>query len=1275
MVEDHPQVDLNKEQEIVMSDQRTLESGEVSRRRLIISTLQEVLGRLFSREAAEIDIDTPLINLGADSLFLLQASQSIQKEFSVKVPFRLLLEDLSTVSALAMHLDERLPAEFATAQFAPGLSAGVPQSPPHVETETRREIMPNVAVAQGMTATTESKQTFEDRSVIQARALETPAPSEVSNIAPDGLIQRIIAQQLQISAGQLELMAQQLELLRNGDTDDGRSGLPDLAQRTASQQTHQVVGDNTYAAPTQARAIAAEESAASGAMPVTEATAQEVSTAKPQTFEPDTWVAFQPFKKKSATTLSERQSKHLAELIARFTRRTKESKRLAEAYRPFLADSRGVTGFRMPWKEMVYLITIERGQGSHIWDVDGNEYIDLNMGFGALLFGHSPSFIIEPLKQQLENGIQLGPQAQLAGKAAQLICELTGVERAAFCNSGTEAVMTALRLARAVTGRTKIALFEGCYHGTFDGVLVRGDLTPDGHLRALPLAPGVPQHMIENILMLKYDSQESLEILKAHAHELAAVLIEPPRSRRPDVQPKAFLQELRKITREAGAALIFDEVVTGFRFHPGGAQALFDVQADLVTYGKAVGGGLPVAVIAGRAEYMDAVDGGQWHYGDASYPAADVTYFTGTYFKHPMIMPALWSSLNHIKERGLRLQEELDAKTTYIVNELAAYLEKTQTPMRMARLGSLFRFLYPGDLKYIDLFYYHLLEKGIYLSETRNCFLSTAHTDEDLEQIIRIVKESVEEMRAGGFLPGVTSSAAADSANSNSSARKSSDVSTYLPSEHREPGASAISSAANAGSDANQNVQVPLTESQKQLWTLAHLSDEGARAYNQSVTLLLHGPLNLSAMRSALQQIVDRHEILRTTFNADGDYQQIAPSLGINLPLIDFAHLELPERQSQLGEWLAEEAQQTFDFVHGPLLKAFMLELEEQEHVLVITTHHIISDGWSFGALLGELKELYGAECKGEPSQLRRPRRFSEYARLKAEEQQGREMDQDEIYWLAQFASAVPVLELPNDHARLPVRTFSGAQQRLIMQASLKDDLKQLSARQNCTLFMLLFGAFNLLLHHLTGQNDLVVGIPSAGQTSTDAGYLIGYCVNLLPLRSRLGGDMAFTEYLASLKDTMADAYDHQDYPYSKLLKKLNLSHAPGRSPLVEAVFNLDRSGPDPSFYGLQVEVAGNHNHASKFDVTFDVTETETGLVLDCEYNTDLFDRHTTRLWMEHYESILRAIAERPAIRLDEMRALLQAAERQQQDTQVRELREAQVKKLSSSKRQVVSLS
>lgn len=1270
-----------------MSEQRAAQPEQTARQDLIISMLADVLARLFGRHASELDPHLPLINMGADSLFLLQASQAIKKTFDVKVPFRLLLEELSTIEALAHHLDEKLPPTFAanktTVTAAAPPAAPLPQPAPDNNKPSGSEATPEPTGRRAATppATERRETTFAHTPPVvsaEVSKAESHAVTHEGGAEHDDALQQIIAQQLQISTHQLELMSQQLELLRGAEyvTDQSTAAesfqLETDAAPPSSSSPESV--ENSFAVSADTVAGASVNTTGNASVnPTPDASVNTTAGgASVRAIEPDTFVPFQPFKKNATAALDERQRAHLEALIARINRRMPGSKQLTQKYRPVLADSRAVAGFRLLWKEMAFPLVIERGEGSHIWDVDGNEYVDMNMGFGSLLFGHSPSFIIETLREQLSNGLQLGPQAHVAGRVAQLICELTGVERAAFCNSGTEAVMTALRLARAVTGRSKIALFEGCYHGTFDGVLVRGDKNDDGSLRAVPMAPGVPEHMIEDVLLLKYNSPESIETLKAHAHELAAVLIEPPRSRRPDVQPKAFLQELRRLTEDAGIALIFDEVVTGFRFHPGGAQAMFDIKADLVTYGKAVAGGLPAAVIAGRAAFMDAVDGGQWNYGDSSYPEADVTYFTGTYFKHPLIMPALLATLNYVKERGLSLQEELDEKTSYVVDTVNAYLEETQTPMKVVRLGSLFRFLYPGELKYADLFYYHLLEKGVYLSETRNFFMSSAHTAADLEHLIRAVRESVEEMREGGFLPGVAPVAPGDSATQGSTKGSANGraVLPFAPSTNAPAAAAAASSSSSSAA-----TRVPLTESQKQVWALAQLSEEGARAYNLSTGLRLRGQLDVDALRSAFQQVVDRHEALRATFSPAGDYQEIAPALKVNAPLIDFSQAAPGEREAEVATWLREEAQREFDLTHGPLLKAFILKLEEDRHVFVLTAHHLITDGWSFGTLLGELKELYSATCRGVACELRPPKRFSEYARQQAAKQGGVEMADAEAFWLNQFADARPVLDLPTDWPRADVQTFEGAQERLELHPDLGAGLKILGAREGCTQFMILLAAFKVLLHHLTDQPDLVVGIPSAGQITPDGGYLIGYCVNLLPLRSRIEDSMTFSGYLNSLKGVLADAYDYQDYPFSKLLKRLNLPRVPGRSPLVEAVFNLDRAGASPNFHGLDVEVVPNHNHSSKFDVTFDVTETQTNLTLDCEYAVSLFERETARLWMQHYETILRAVVARPEITIAELRAELRAATEDKQAAQRQELEQVQLKKISTMRRKAVQRS
>lgn len=248
----------------------------------------------------------------------------------------------------------------------------------------------------------------------------------------------------------------------------------------------------------------------------------------------------------------------MQKFISSYIQRTKKSKHLTQQYRPVLADNRVSAGFNFPFKEILYPIVAKRSLGSRIWDVDGNEYIDLMMGLGVNLFGHNPPFIKEVLQEQLEKGIQLGPQSDMTGEVAELICEFTGMERVTFSNTGTEAVMTAIRLARTVTGRNKIALFSDSYHGHSDGTLVKLEKI-GSNLHTVPIAPGIPANIAEDVLVLDYGNPQSLSIIQAHEQELAAVLVVPVPTTRPDLQPKIFLQQLRQLTEQAGIALIFDE--------------------------------------------------------------------------------------------------------------------------------------------------------------------------------------------------------------------------------------------------------------------------------------------------------------------------------------------------------------------------------------------------------------------------------------------------------------------------------------------------------------------------------------------------------------------------------------------------------------------------------------------------------------------------------------------------------------------------------------------
>ncbi|MBE9170809.1 aspartate aminotransferase family protein [Pleurocapsales cyanobacterium LEGE 06147] len=461
-----------------------------------------------------------------------------------------------------------------------------------------------------------------------------------------------------------------------------------------------------------------------------------------------------PIKTEAKENQVSHQQKYLKKFIARYTERTKTSKRLTQAYRPVLADNRASAGFSLPFKEIVYPIIAKRSQGSRIWDVDGNEYLDITMGLGVNLFGHNPSFIKEALEEQLEKGIQLGSQSELVGEVAELICELTGMERVTFSNTGTEAVMTAIRLARSATGRKKIVIFSGSYHGHFDGTLVKAQ-TVDGNLSVVPISPGVLPNVADNIVVLDYGNPQSLDVIKAQGQELAAVLVVPVQTGRPDLQPKKFLQQLRQITKESGIVLIFDEMVTGFRIHPGGAQAWFGVKADMATYGKIVGGGMPIGIIAGKADYMDGIDGGMWTYGDTSYPQAKTTFFAGTFCRHPLAMAAARAVLKHLKTQGPALQERLNQRTSQFVQTLNTYFEAEGFSMRMANFGSFFGpassgFL-PSDT--LSLFICHLIDREVHVLHRGGVYLSTAHTDEDVDYIIQAMKDSCEELRERGFLP------------------------------------------------------------------------------------------------------------------------------------------------------------------------------------------------------------------------------------------------------------------------------------------------------------------------------------------------------------------------------------------------------------------------------------------------------------------------------------------------------------------------------------------
>lgn len=528
---------------------------------------------------------------------------------------------------------------------------------------------------------------------------------------------------LGLIAQQLQLLSKQVELL---------TGSPQPVYTPAP------VVNNTIARPVAAAAVPSADN-------LSELSAEEqIEIRKP-------FGATARIERK-ASALAPAQQEYLADLIKRYNSKTIKSKNYTEENRGHMADPRVVSGFKPATKEMVYSIVINKSKGSHFWDLDGNDYVDALNGFGSSMLGYQPDVIKAALIDQIEKGYEIGPQHELSGEVCKLICEFTEFDRAALCNTGSEAVLGAMRIARTVTGRSLIVAFTGSYHGIVDEVIVRGTKK----LKTFPAAPGIMPEAVENMLILDYGTDESLRIIKERAHELAAVLVEPVQSRRPEFQPVEFLKKVREVTAAAGTALIFDEVISGFRFHPRGTQGLFGIKADLGTYGKVAGGGISVGIIAGTRKFMDALDGGSWQFGDDSIPEIGVTYFAGTFVRHPLTLATTKASLLYMKEQGPQLQIGLTEKTNYLANALNDICIKLNVPLMIVNYGSLWRIKFIEEYLYSELLFTLMRHKNVHILDGFPCFMTTAHSQDDLGKIISAFEESLTELKAAAFVPDYT---------------------------------------------------------------------------------------------------------------------------------------------------------------------------------------------------------------------------------------------------------------------------------------------------------------------------------------------------------------------------------------------------------------------------------------------------------------------------------------------------------------------------------------
>ncbi|WP_143294837.1 aminotransferase class III-fold pyridoxal phosphate-dependent enzyme, partial [Burkholderia pseudomallei] len=932
--------------------------------------LRDAIAEALETSPDRVDPTVPFIEMGADSLVLMAAARKIEAAFGVRIPMRAFFDELSTMEALATYLAAESPRPAAASDRAPA----APSSPGFVAQVVREQLAlmrRQLDLLEGRRAAGEPEMPDDAARALRA---ESARAERMGDRGEDGRREE---------GGSEEGRGEW-----HGGGKDGHGGGDGSGKGGDGSDT----GRAAPAARATRRAHALRDA------------------------------------------LSPRRQAHLDKLIGDYTRRTAGSRALAARYRDVMADSRASAGFRPSIKEMLYPIVCRSAAGATFEDVDGNRYLDLSMGFGVHLFGHAPDFVTAALRESLSRGLRLGPQADRAGEAAAVIARLSGQDRVAFVNSGSEAVMVALRLARTVTGRERVVIFRGAYHGHFDGVLADAADPADPAAGGAPLVPGVARGAVADTLVFDYGDPASVDTLAAQLGHVAAVLVEPVQSRRPDLQPAAFLRRLRALTEQAGALLIFDELITGFRIAAGGAQAHFGVKADLVAYGKILGGGLPIGALAGRADVMAAVDGGAWRYGDDSAPTAETTLFAGTFNKNPLSIDACVAVLTEIERRGDALYAQLNERSA----RLHARLEQALagTPIGIARFGSVFRFVFGRNL---DLFFYHLLLRGIYVWEGRTCFLSAAHTDADCDRLVVAVADAVAALRDGGML---------DEGEGDHEGGGEGEVEEEVEGEGgstADPAArdyAAPHAAPHADTDT-----LPMIRAQRQLAALAEMDPAGAVAYALPLLLALDGPLDAARLRAAVERAAARHDGLWVAMDPlSGTLRMMPPGrLTLGVQALDAAALDAQVRRQMAAP---------FDLKAPPLLRATLFAFADGTHALLLVGHHAALDGFSLQVLAADI----AAEYRGAPL----PRAASLRRVLAAH----RDAERDGRWaaardgWRARLRDAPAGFDLDVAAPRPPMRALRGAREVRRIEAASARAWRARAAAERTTLLALMLAGF-----------------------------------------------------------------------------------------------------------------------------------------------------------------------------------------------------------------------
>jgi hypothetical protein len=443
---------------------------------------------------------------------------------------------------------------------------------------------------------------------------------------------------------------------------------------------------------------------------------------------------------------------------------------------------------------------------------------------------------------------------------------------------------------------------------------------------------------------------------------------------------------------------------------------------------------------------------------------------------------------------------------------------------------------------------------------------------------------------------------------------------------------------------------VPLSFAQQRLWFLDGLNPESA-FYNMPTAIRLRGELNVSALERSLNELLRRHEALRTSFSVvDGEaVQVIAASVELELSKTDLTHLAANEAEAEARRLATAASQRPFDLRRAPLMRASLMRLSTEHHVLLLNLHHIVTDGWSRSVLYRELAALYRAFNEGqEPQLVPLPIQYADFAVWQRNLLKGEVLEGHVNYWREQLAGAAPTINLPTDHPRPAVESFRGATRSVQLPATLSQSLQELSQQEGVTLFMTLLAAWTVLLSRWSGEEEVIVGSPIANRTRAELEGLIGFFVNSLVLRTSIKGNPSFKELLRRVRETTLSAYAHQDLPFEKIVEVVQPERELSHNPLFQVSFALQNAPQGAvSVGGLEMSVVETTRATARFDLEFHLWERAQGLSGLLIYSTELFEAETIQRMLGHFQTILESMVADPEQRVSECE-LMPAAEREQ---------------------------